>query len=68
MKLSREAIEELRGIYRRKFGKELSPEEASEIGGRLVRFLDVLIRIPPSRTPGEKVRTPSHLTDPPGNS
>jgi len=48
MPLTREAIEELKAIYREEFGEELSDDEAWEMGHRLVRLYTVLTR-PPKR-------------------
>lgn len=42
--LSREAVEELREIHRRRFGKELTYEEAKEMGARILRLFQILSR------------------------
>jgi hypothetical protein len=44
LKLSKEAIEELKEIYRKEFGKEISDEEAQEMGIRLIRFFKIILR------------------------
>ena len=41
--LSREAIEEFRGIYREEFGRDISDDEASEMGLWLLDFLKILL-------------------------
>ena len=42
--LTQEDIEELKGLYWRKYGEDLSDEEAWELGNRLLRLFDVLTR------------------------
>ncbi len=44
MKLSEEAIEEFREIYRKEFGKEISDGEAQEMGIRLIRLFKIILR------------------------
>lgn len=46
MPLTEKAIDELKEIYRRKTGEELSDEEAWEMGNRLVRLFAILARPP----------------------
>lgn len=47
MPLSRDAIEELKTIYRKEYGRELSDEAAWEMGHRLLRVFAILMRRPP---------------------
>jgi len=63
MPLSRQAIEELKTIHRRKTGEELSDDEAWAMGHRLLRIFAILTTPPPSEADPQKVRTASHLTD-----
>jgi hypothetical protein len=44
MKLSDDAIEKFRAIYKKQFGKEISVEEAKEHGSNLVGFFELLIK------------------------
>lgn len=44
MRISQEKIEEFKHIYRKQFGKELSDEQAFELGLQLVHFLQVIYR------------------------
>ncbi len=44
MPLSRKAIEELKEIHKKHYGKDLSEDEAWEMGNRLLRVFDVLTR------------------------
>ena len=39
-------IDELKVIYRKKYGKEISDEKAWEMGNRLMRLFAVLLRLP----------------------
>jgi hypothetical protein len=41
--LSREAIEEFKGIYLEEFGRDISDDEASEMGFWLLDFLKILL-------------------------
>lgn len=59
--LSRQAIDELKAIYHRKYGRELPDREAWAMGHRLVRLFAILTR-PPRTPPDDEVRTPSRLT------
>lgn len=61
MPLTRRAIEELKTIYRRKYGTDLSDDEAWEMGHRLVRVFAFLTRRPIPRGSGS-ARTESPLT------
>jgi hypothetical protein len=47
MPLTQSAIDELKEIYKKEYGKELSNDEAWEMGHRLLRLFAVLIRKPP---------------------
>ena len=42
MQLSQEAIDEFKEIYRKEYGKEISDDEAREMGTRLMRVLLVI--------------------------
>jgi hypothetical protein len=44
MPLSRSAIEELKAIYKKAYGKELSDDDAWEMGHRLLRVFRVLTK------------------------
>ena len=63
MPLTQKAINELKAIYRRKYGKDLPDDEAWAMGHRLVRLFTILTRPPPSPEPSDEIRTPSHLTE-----
>ena len=43
--LKNATIEELRKIFREEFGKELTPQEAFELGYNLVAFFDLLAKL-----------------------
>ncbi len=64
MPLTQKAIDELKAIYRKKYGEDLPNDEAWAMGNRLVRLFAILTRPPAKREDTEEVRTPSHLTDP----
>ena len=64
MPLSQKAIDELKAIYRRKYGEDLPDDEALAMGHRLVRLFSILTRPPAETDLSEEVRTPSHLTEP----
>lgn len=49
MRLSDQAIEELREIYRQEYGQDLSPDQAAEIGSRLLDLIRLLSRPLPER-------------------
>ena len=42
---SKQAIDEFKLIMKEDYGEELSDGEATEMGERLVRFFDILLRI-----------------------
>jgi len=42
MDLSKEAIEEYKQIYKKKFGEEISDQEAYEQGCRLIRLIKLV--------------------------
>ncbi len=44
MKLTLEAIEEFREAYRKDFGREISKEEAEELGIRLITLFSVIYK------------------------
>jgi len=44
MRLSKEAIEEFKKIYREEFGKKISDEEAQEKGQRLLSLFKIIYR------------------------
>jgi hypothetical protein len=44
MRLSKKAIEELKDIYYREYGKEISDEEAQEMGQNLLSLFKVIYR------------------------
>jgi hypothetical protein len=46
MPLSQQAIEDLKAIYRKHYGRDLPDEEAWEMGHRLLRIFTVLTRMP----------------------
>jgi len=48
--LSREAIEEFRGIYQEEFGERLSDDQVQEIALRLLRFFGILNEPPDNET------------------
>jgi hypothetical protein len=64
MPLSKQAINELKAIYRDEFGADLSDDAAWAMGHRLVRLYTVLTRPPAAESRGfDEVRSQSHLTD-----
>ena len=65
MPLTQKAIDELKAIYRRKYGEELPDTEAWAMGHRLVRLFAILTRPPAPPETDDGVRTPSHLTGSP---
>lgn len=61
MRLPDEAIDQFCAIYREEFGEEISRDEATEIGTRLVNLIKLLRQPPPRRAgPAE----PPALTTP----
>ena len=44
MQLSDKALDELRAIFRQKLEQEITRDEASEIGTRLIRLVRLLLR------------------------
>jgi len=44
MSLSKEAIEEFKEIYYQEFGKVISNEKASELGGNLLSLFEIIYR------------------------
>lgn len=42
--LTRKAIDELKAIYKKKYGTDLPDDEAWEMGNRLIRFFSVVYR------------------------
>jgi hypothetical protein len=52
MPLDQKAIDELKAIYRRKYGEDLPDDEAWAMGNRLVRLFAILTR-PPQVDAGE---------------
>jgi hypothetical protein len=48
MRLSKESIEEFREIYQREFGKNISDEEAQEMGQNLLSLFKIVYRPIPS--------------------
>lgn len=59
-RLRPEAIEELKAIWRREYGEEISDEKAWEVGNRLVRLFAILTRAPMR---SREVRSASGLTE-----
>lgn len=51
MPLPQVAIDELKVIYKKKYGTDLSDDEAWEMGNRLIRFFSVIYRDRPLPTP-----------------
>lgn len=54
MKIAKERIEELIGLYKEAYGKELSYAEAEEMGRRLVTLYKLLKRPLPSAKPASQ--------------
>jgi flagellin-specific chaperone FliS len=48
MRLSKEAIEEFKGIYKKEFGKTISDEKAQELGQNLLSLFKIICRAIPS--------------------
>jgi len=44
MRLSKEAIEEFKEIYKREFGKTISDEKAQELGQNLISLFKIIYR------------------------
>lgn len=53
MPLSQKDIDELKAIYRKNYGSDLTDDQAWEMGHRLLRVYSVLFRLPPSKIPSE---------------
>ncbi|HEX3033940.1 MAG TPA: hypothetical protein VHT73_02260 [Thermodesulfobacteriota bacterium] len=54
MRLSKEAIEEFKEIYRKKFGEVISDEEAYEKGLRLLRLFKLIYQSNSGKEQGER--------------
>ncbi len=56
MPLSDKALDDLRAIYRREFQREITRDEASEIGTRVINLLRLLLQPLPSenKPPGHR--------------
>jgi len=66
MRLSKQAIEEFKKIYREEFGKEISDEEAQEMGEGLLSLFKIIYRpIPEKEIDGPKRNGNIDLTEPP---
>jgi hypothetical protein len=50
--LSLQAIEEFKRIYQEEFGRDISNDDAQEIGLRLLRLFGILLNPPPGDMPG----------------
>lgn len=46
MRLDKDAIEDLRARYHEEFAREISLDEADEIGNRLLHLMDLITRCP----------------------
>jgi hypothetical protein len=62
--LSREALEEFKGIYQSEFGEALTDAEAQEMGLRLLRVFDLLNR-PSPKAESEELRAKDRKDRPP---
>ena len=63
MPLSQKAIDELKEIYKHKYGKELSNQKALEIGLDLINLFKVIYRpIPKDKEPTENSDFPDSLS------
>ena len=49
MQLSKKAIDEYKAIYKRRFGKDLTDEEAYKQGSNLLRLFQVIYRPLPEK-------------------
>ncbi len=58
MQLNREALEELRVIYREEFHQDISLDEAAEIGSRLLDLMNVIIGPRPHPAPRRQAGMP----------
>ena len=56
MQLRDETIEEIRAIFREDYREEISADEAAEMGVRLIRLLQLLLR---SRSPSRSGDSPA---------
>lgn len=48
MRLSKEAIEEFKEIYKKELGKTISDEKAQELGQNLLSLFEIIYRLVPS--------------------
>jgi hypothetical protein len=54
MKLSKEAMEKFKEIYKKKYGEEISDEEAYEKGRRLIRLFKLIYQSIPEDNQSEQ--------------
>lgn len=59
MKLSREAIEEFKAIYKEEFGEVLTDIEAQDKGYSLLRLFKIIYRPLPDKQPKEGASDPN---------
>ena len=63
MRLSKEAIEEFRKVYKEEFAEKITDREACEKFLRLVNLLRAILKVPTKRDPAHKFPGPSLFDD-----
>lgn len=64
--ISKRSLEDFKAIWRAKHGETLHDDDAAEMAGRLLRVMEILLRIADGPSDSSRVRTASGLTDSPG--
>lgn len=49
MQLSNEAIQDFKRIYKKEYGKDISDEEANELGLNFLNFFKIILKKPPEK-------------------
>lgn len=63
IRLKKASIDEFKTIYEKKHGRKITDDEADEMAHRVLRVFSVLLRIGPTETDSQGVRTASRLTE-----
>lgn len=61
--ISRQSLSEFKAIWHRNHGEMLGDDEALEMAERLLRVLEIFLRLPEATEGSPKVRSTLHLTD-----
>lgn len=61
--ISRQSLSEFKAIWHRNQGEMLGDDEALEMAERLLRVLDIFLRLPEVTEGSPKVRSATRLTD-----